>query len=348
MSSIKIGGGDPYTEANRDKGAEDVRLVLDYSKAKVVENKEQKPVEDKKEEVKPVDGNRIAGNDRYSTAVDVSKKYYETADTVVLANGTIYADALSSSPLASLLKAPVLLTSAKSLSADTMKEITRLKAKKVVVVGGDNSVSEDVVNTLKGKGLVVERISGENRYKTSMLIAKKIKEVAPSDKALLVSGRNFADALSVSSLATEKNIPVVLVPSTLNDELKTELNNWKLADLTVVGGNSSVSEAVVNDIAAKNKVRIAGQNRYETSVLVAKAAYPKTTGLFVASGENPADALSVGAVTGKQKIPLVLVSKNKVDVSLKNFVVSNKANNVVVIGGENSVSSNVSAELAVK
>ena len=342
MASIATGGKDPYLAENKDKGGQVARLELDYDKATKTGKTEEKNTENKdvpKQEVKTM---RVEGSNRYDTAVEISKKYFKSADTVVLANGRIYADALAASPLASLMKAPILLSESKTISKNTLDEIARLKAKEVVIVGGDNSISKDVENMLKEKKIDVKRVSGENRYMTSLNISKMVKKMAPSDQVLLVSGQNFADALSVSSMATEKKMPIILTESkAINPTVKAELDSWNLKGVTVVGGENSVSSAVVKEIKAKENNRIAGKNRFETSVMVAKNAYPKTDKLFAASGENPADALSVGAVTAMQKTPLVLVSKNAVDPSLKAFVKENKIMNITVFGGMNSVSSEV-------
>lgn len=349
MASISANGGDPYSDENKNKGAQVAKLVLDYSKAKKIN--EVKP-EIKPEENKDIVRTRIAGSNRFDTAVEISKKFFTTADTVVIANGRIYADALSASPLASAMKAPILLSESNSISEKTIDEIIRLKAKNIVIVGGEGSISTTVEQKLskikgeKDETIKVSRISGTNRYLTSLLVSKKVREISPSDKVLMVSGQNFADALSVSSLATEKNIPIVLTESKgLSSDVKTELKNWKIKEATVVGGVNSVSENVVKELEGITTNRIAGSNRYQTSVLVAKQAYPKANKIFVASGENPADALSVGAITGKEKSPLVLVSKNNIDNSLLSFVKDNKVSNIILFGGENSITNEVANNL---
>ncbi|MDU7142621.1 MAG: S8 family serine peptidase, partial [Anaerococcus vaginalis] len=52
---------------------------------------------------------RVAGADRINTSVEVSKKYYKSAETVIIANYEKFADSLSASALSKALKAPILL-----------------------------------------------------------------------------------------------------------------------------------------------------------------------------------------------------------------------------------------------
>ncbi|MDZ4063536.1 MAG: cell wall-binding repeat-containing protein, partial [Coriobacteriia bacterium] len=91
---------------------------------------------------------RIAYSDRYTTAIEVSRGLYPTGSSpkaVVIANGADakYADALTASGLAGLVKGPVLLVYADALTKDVTSELTRLKglgATKAYIVGGTASV----------------------------------------------------------------------------------------------------------------------------------------------------------------------------------------------------------------
>ncbi|MDU5201505.1 cell wall-binding repeat-containing protein, partial [Finegoldia magna] len=58
---------------------------------------------------KEIKTERVAGRSRIETAVEVSKKYYESANTVIVANYEKFADSLSASALSKQLKAPILL-----------------------------------------------------------------------------------------------------------------------------------------------------------------------------------------------------------------------------------------------
>ncbi|MBS4031759.1 MAG: cell wall-binding repeat-containing protein [Clostridiales bacterium] len=90
-------------------------------------------------------GQRIFGSDRFLTAVEVSKTGWQQAETVVLARADEYADALAGAPLAYKYNAPILLTLKDSLNKSARDEITRLKATRVIILGGSQAVSDSYV-----------------------------------------------------------------------------------------------------------------------------------------------------------------------------------------------------------
>ncbi|MFB0971686.1 MAG: cell wall-binding repeat-containing protein, partial [Neofamilia sp.] len=99
-------------------------------------------------------GIRIAGKNRYGTAVKIANMYpKETGkkiDTVVLASGLNYPDALASSPYVSSRNAVLLLTNPNYLSIETRDYILENNIKNIVIVGGTSAVSENVVAIIKG------------------------------------------------------------------------------------------------------------------------------------------------------------------------------------------------------
>src|SRR5699024_4210936 len=140
--------------------------------------------------------NRIKGDLRYDTAVETSQAGWADADTVVLARGDEYADALAGGPLAYKLDAPICLTATKEIWDATADEIDRLGADNVVILGGKGAVSTNVEKALTREGLNVRRIDGSDRFTTAALIAE---EVAPdgTEEVAIANGMDFPDALSV-------------------------------------------------------------------------------------------------------------------------------------------------------
>ncbi|MFR9276408.1 cell wall-binding repeat-containing protein, partial [Finegoldia magna] len=106
-------------------------LVIEY-KSNQVEFPEEKGIKTE----------RVAGKSRINTAVEVSKKYYKSAGTVIVANYEKFADSLSASALSKALKAPILLVKKDQLDSVVAQEIKRLGAKNVVVIGGNLSVDK--------------------------------------------------------------------------------------------------------------------------------------------------------------------------------------------------------------
>jgi len=151
---------------------------------------------------------RISGADRYQTAVAVSQQGWKTSDYAVLARGDNFADALCAGPLAQKYGGPILLTGTNQLNADTLTELQRLGVKHLFIAGGVGAVSQSVENALKAAGIAtIERIYGDDRYETSVKIAEK---VGNTGKAVLATGGDFPDALSISGIAAKLGMPILL------------------------------------------------------------------------------------------------------------------------------------------
>ena len=159
--------------------------------------------------VKRTDGG--AGG-RIGTANKVATDLFGTASNVILVNGYGYADAVSATPLAKQLNAPILLTAGKTLEPEVAATIQSLGATKVYIVGGVGVVSPTIENTLKAK-YSVERIAGitdTSRMGTNSEVAKKVLSLSGQKTGILVNGQDgYADALSVASIAAQKGYPVL-------------------------------------------------------------------------------------------------------------------------------------------
>lgn len=97
-------------------------------------------------------------------------------ETVYIANGRNFPDALAGGVLAALEGAPMLLTDPSSLPADTIAELENLTPARIVVFGGPGAVDQSVEAALAqyaGDG-GVSRIAGLNRYDTAALIARAL------------------------------------------------------------------------------------------------------------------------------------------------------------------------------
>src|SRR3712207_9510280 len=86
--------------------------------------------------VNALDIKRIAGMNRYQTSVEISKMNYKSSKKVILASGKVFADALAGGQLSIALDAPILLTPSNKLDASVKKEVSRLSAKEVIILGG--------------------------------------------------------------------------------------------------------------------------------------------------------------------------------------------------------------------
>ena len=288
---------------------------------------------------------RLSGDNRYETSVEVSEKNFKSVDTVVLASGQNIADALVASSYADIEEAPILLTNKNSISDEVLDEIERLKADKVVIVGGQSSISSSVESRLKKEDIKVTRISGRDRFDTSDKLSQEVSRLSKkSSQAILVNGYKNIDALSVSSLATKEDLPILLNGrNTLNMSVKNRLKQMNVKKVYIIGGNNSISSDVEKELNRMqiSVVRLSGTDRYETSANIAKYAYKDFNEAIVASGENPVDALAASTLTGKKEAPILLTNKNKIPKSIKKIIEDIDIGKITIVGGENSITDNV-------
>lgn len=296
---------------------------------------------------------RLAGKGRYETAVEISKASFETTDTVVLAYGLNYADALAGVSLAKAMNAPILLTAQKSLPAETLAEIERLKAKNVVILGGTGAVGEEVEKQLKDKKLNVSRIAGKSRFDTAVFIAQALMtengNKFPED-VFFVYAFDSADALSVSAAAAVKGSPVLYLKTNgeLDDATSVYLASLKgkVKNAYVIGGTGVISDDMMkkagNALGVTPK-RLSGKNRYETCEAVNNTFKDTLNGdsICVATGMDFPDALAGGVFAANNKAPLFLVNGKAATLTLsdtqKSFIKTKSPQKIYVFGGTGAV-----------
>ncbi|MCC0657716.1 cell wall-binding repeat-containing protein [Clostridioides sp. ES-S-0123-01] len=284
---------------------------------------------------------KLVGSDRNETSVKISQKGWNKADNIVLINDSSISDALSATPFAKSKDAPILLTKNDSLNKLTEKEIKRLEVKNVYIVGGLKSVGEKVVSDLKTKGLNVIRISGNDRYETSIKLAKELDKNSKLSKVVVVNGeKGLADAVSMGAISAKEEMPILLTNQ--NDDMKDIkdlIGNKEVSKSYVIGGESLFNTKEVSN-TLPSVTKIAGSDRTETNSKVINHFYRKEilNDLYVAKNgmnkqDDLVDALSVGVLAGKTESPVVLVG-NGLDNSQKELIKNKKFKNITQIGGD--------------
>lgn len=293
---------------------------------------------------------KLAGDTRFETAVEVSKKAYPTtgvgslaptaAGAVVLVGENAIVDGLASAPLAAQEDAPILLTKKDAVPTETMKEIKRLvkKGSDIYLIGGENTISKEVeAELVKEMNANIIRLAGDDRYATSLAIAEKID--TPNTRAFVVGGEGLADAMSIASIAADDTVnvsPIIVTPKEgLTKDAKSYIKDTvAITSVDVIGGESNVSTDVLKDIAsvkrasgtfgATNVERVAGVDRNDTNAKVIKkyfyteASSPNTASLsnvYVAKDGNAQliDALAAAPLAGANQGAIVLATNDLTD-----------------------------------
>lgn len=288
------------------------------------------------------DVNRVEGENRYETSVKISQEGWESADTVVIARGDSFPDALAGAPLAYKYDAPILLTETGSLHSLVKEEIKRLGAENVIILGGNSAVSNYVEFQLEGMKLDVERVSGDNRYETAANIAALLG--GSPDKAIVANAQNFPDALAIAPYAARMGYPILLTEA---DDIPRETNNalMSIEDAIVVGGEQAVNKDL--DKLLGTSARYAGENRFGTAAEIA-TELNSSARVYVSTGMNFADALSGSVLAAKKNASMLLVKPDMLPEETEAAVNEMEAYDFRVLGGENAVGSDVVSKLQIQ
>lgn len=93
---------------------------------------------------------RVSGADRYATSAAVSRDAFSgTQETIFVATGASFPDALAGVPAAGALGAPLMLVEPDRLPAEVAAELDRLRPKRIVILGGERSVSQRLERELR-------------------------------------------------------------------------------------------------------------------------------------------------------------------------------------------------------
>ena len=281
---------------------------------------------------------RVAGKNRVHTAINTSNRFFKKSKYVIIADSGNYPDALTATVLAHVLDAPILLNNTRYLEDDVAREIVRLGASEVIIVGGHKSISENVKSQLaKYDANKVQRIWGRDRYVTSSELAYEIERLTGKvNKAIIASGENFPDALATAPLGSKEIAPILLVTrNQMDKKVSKALKDLNIKRVYVAGGQNSVSKKLEAQLPQVIR-RFSGQDRYETAILVASYTYPESKEVFVASGETFPDALVIGPVCARRKAP-ILLSKSTPVKSTDDYIEKSKIEYLYIIGGTNTI-----------
>ncbi|MBS3956938.1 MAG: cell wall-binding repeat-containing protein [Clostridiales bacterium] len=303
---------------------------------------------------------RVAGSNRYETALATSRTNFAdgSARDVVIASGASFPDALSASGLAGSFGSPLLLTPPTTLNAGLPAELARLGATRVWLVGGTAAISAGVEEAIRGLGLAVERVSGEDRYGTAANVARAIASVRGAsfaNAAFVARGDDFADALAVAPYAYRLNKPVLLVrPADTSYDTQDAITQLGITELTLVGGTGAISTDVATELALLSggtPVRLSGATRYSTAQSVVQHAiangWASPAEVGVTAGNNFPDALGGGAAMGANGGIILLTPPEALCSHARGTLDAHAAavRRVQIFGGQNAVGSAVYAEV---
>ena len=281
---------------------------------------------------------RLAGGHRYETAFLAANRMkanldIEKFDAVVVASGINFADALSGSYLAAVKNAPILLASGVDWVDALVKDYISANLNPggtVYILGGTSAVPGAFETGLEA--FVVNRLAGANRFDTNLMV---LAEAGVDSKDILVcTGLGFADSLSASAA----QLPILLVWNNLTDGQKELLDNLEGNKLYVIGGESAVSSGMEEQLKAYGEVaRVAGGNRFETSVAIAETFFDGPESAVLAYAWNFPDGLCGGPLAATMDAPLIL-TMDKFEAKAADYIRSRNIDTGIILGGTGLIS----------
>jgi putative cell wall-binding protein len=171
------------------------------------------------------------------------------------------------------------------------------------------------------------RLSGQTRYETGRVISEYYSN-SKVQNVILCTGNAFADALSAVVLAHTKEAPILLTNSSVDnskdafDYIVEHLDTS--GTVYLIGGSGVIDTAFelrLNNYGFKNIVRIAGIDRYDTSLQIACSLNTDNEStIVIASGEQFPDALSISGFAANKGWPILLSPHDVLPQSVKDYM----------------------------
>lgn len=186
----------------------------------------------------------------------------------------------------------------------------------------------------------IKRVYGPDRIGTSLASSQDQFSAGSADAVVLARADVFADGLPGAALAGDKNAPLLLtMPAVLDGRVADEIARILPAGKTVylLGGTGALSQSVENAVKAipgksYTVTRLAGVNRYATSVAIANAVSSPNKALL-ATGSNFPDALGAGAAAGANNGVVLLTANTALDPTVTAYLNAHSGLEVWAVGG---------------
>lgn len=258
---------------------------------------------------------RLAGADRYATAVAISQARFGPAQqppaAAYLARADGFADALAAGSLdaSAATSGPILLVpSCGDVPGVVLSELDRLDPPEVVALGGEAAVCDGVLAQVEEAGggrWETARLSGgpeePTRWGTAVEISRQSYLVEGVEEVYLATGDDFPDALAAGSL---DGGPLLLVPGcgTLPAAVRDEVARLEPGRIVALGGQAAVCDDVVAQAVEAAEAaggeplseRLSGPTRLDTAAEVSTYQFPDgdAATVFVARADDFPDALA--------------------------------------------------------
>ncbi|HEK8754724.1 TPA: cell wall-binding protein Cwp10 [Clostridioides difficile] len=194
---------------------------------------------------------RIGGDTRYQTSINIAKEIDKTNNVskLYIGAGNGEADSLSIASLAGKEKTPIVLTQKDGVDNETEQFIKSNKVSNIYFIGGIEKISNkaiEQVGKIANKDISKNRVAGQTRQETNAKVIDKFYSQSKLDGVVVANQDKLIDALAVGPLAAKNNSPVILATNTLDKSQESSLKGKNSSKLFEVGGG--VASSVVDKL----------------------------------------------------------------------------------------------------
>ena len=209
----------------------------------------------------------------------------------------------------------------------------------------------------------VREFGAANRYQTAVRLAERYAReqggLNSVPTVILASGEAPLDGAVAAGLAARNAAPILLTPSTqLHRGVANYIEDHQVSAVIVLGGSASVSEAVLNEVAALEPEptvrRIAGGDRFATAAAIAGELDAVTNWcgtndtvalLASASDDRLGEIVATGPLVYALELPVLLTERASVPAATTQALESLRIDRVVIVGNATVVSDDVISQL---
>ena len=302
---------------------------------------------------------RVWGSDVYASNIASSRWTWNTyggtkvpglmdAKAAVLINRDDSAYSLTAPALAGKKHGPVLGTTKSGLTTAVKNELKRtLKpGSNVYLIGGTSILTSTVSSQVTSLGFTPKRLSGTDRYATSVAVAKSV--TSSPKYVFLATGTDYHSALAAASAAGADGISsagsvVLNNGNSLASSVKSYLNSLNPNNTMIITVGSSAKYALThthlsNWPSTYSYYPITGSTNEATSVAVAKFWWTAPSTAALAYTNSWRGGVSAGAAMNVFG-PVLWTAKDSLSSEIKSYLLRESAstNSVIAFGGTGSV-----------
>ncbi|AXU28907.1 TPA: cell wall-binding protein Cwp10 [Clostridioides difficile] len=194
---------------------------------------------------------RISGDTRYQTSINIAKEIDKTNNVskLYIGAGNGEADSLSIASLAGKEKTPIVLTQKDGVDNEAEQFIKSNKVSNIYFIGGIEKISNkaiEQVGKIVNKDISNNRVAGQTRQETNAKVIDKFYSQSKLDGVVVANQDKLIDALAVGPLAAKNNSPVILATNTLDKSQESSLKGKNSSKLFEVGGG--IASSVIDKI----------------------------------------------------------------------------------------------------